>query len=75
LPAFSQTVPEEKLMDMKQLVEAVGKQSKLSPAEAERAVNTVLDTLRKSKHSTIILRKNENRDAPVEARRQIFLCG
>lgn len=62
-------------MDMKQLVEAVGKQSKLSPAEAERAVNTVLDTLRKSKHATIVLRKNENRDAPVEARRQIFLCG
>lgn len=62
-------------MDMKQLVEAVGKQSKMSPAEAEKAVSIVLDSLRKSKHSTIILRKNENRDAPVEARRQIFLCG
>ena len=62
-------------MDMKQLVEAVGRQSKMSPDEAERAVTLVLDTLRKSKHATIILRKNENRDAPVEARRQIFLCG
>lgn len=62
-------------MDMKQLVEAVGKQSKMSPAEAERAVSAVLDTLRKSNHATIILRKNETRDAAVESRRKIYLCG
>jgi len=62
-------------MDMKQLVAEVGKQSKMSPAEAEKAVSAVLDTLRKSKHARIILRKNENRDAPLEARRTIYLCG
>jgi hypothetical protein len=47
----------------------------MPPAEAEKAVSAVLEILRNSKHATIILRKNADRDAPVEARRTIFLCG
>lgn len=65
----------KKKMDTKQLIAAVEKHAGVSSPDAEKAVSAVLDSLRNSAHATMIFRKNEGRDAPVEARKQIYLCG
>ncbi|MGB7196641.1 MAG: hypothetical protein WBD81_24570 [Collimonas pratensis] len=62
-------------MDTKQLIAAVEKHAGVSNTDAEKAVHAVLDSLRNATHATMIFRKNEGRDAPVEARKQIYLCG
>jgi hypothetical protein len=62
-------------MNSKQLTEAVAKKSGISAHDAEHAVNAVLDSLRDSKHATMIFRKVDDRDAPIEQRKTIYLCG
>lgn len=62
-------------MNSKQLTDAVAKKSGISAHDAEHAVQTVFDSLRESKHATMIFRKVDERDTPIEQRRTIYLCG
>ncbi|MDB5935247.1 MAG: hypothetical protein JWQ01_2591 [Massilia sp.] len=62
-------------MNAKQLTETVSKKSGVSAQDAERSVRMVLDSLRESKHATMIFRKMDETDVPVEQRKTIYLCG
>ncbi|WP_426172712.1 hypothetical protein [Massilia sp. TWR1-2-2] len=62
-------------MNAKQLTESVAKKSGVTGPEAERTVRMVLDVLRESKHATMIFRKMDETDVPMEQRKTIYLCG
>ena len=62
-------------MNTQELVMAVEKHAKLSKAEAKKAVQAVLGTLRGSTQATMIFREVEGKDIPVSDRKKIFLCG
>lgn len=67
--------PKGSKMNTMQLTEMVAKKTGVTPQDAERTVRMVLDSLRESKHSTMIFRKTEEHDVPMEQRKTIYLCG
>lgn len=58
-------------MDKQRLMASVRERSGLSHEQVE----SVLNALRESDTSVMVIRKNEDRSAPVEQRRTIYLCG
>ena len=62
-------------MHLKEIVSAVHKQTGLSEQDAEKAVNTVMSTLRQSTEATMIFRKVEGKSQSPEDRRTVHLCG
>jgi hypothetical protein len=57
------------------LIASVEKHSGMSHGDAANAVKAVLDALRSSSSSALVLRKVEGKVAPIEQRKIIHLCG
>lgn len=62
-------------MNEHDLVEAVEKHSGISRGDATNAVKAVLDTLRASHNSALVLRKVAGKVAALDQRKIVHLCG
>jgi hypothetical protein len=62
-------------MNEHDLIESVEKHSGMSRGDAANAVKAVLDTLRSSSASALVLRKTAGKVAPLDQRKIVHLCG
>jgi hypothetical protein len=66
---------EGKQMDHAHLEAAVARHTGMSGAEAAKAVQAVLETLRELPDSAMVLRKTPGKTAPLDQRKMVHLCG
>lgn len=62
-------------MSEQDLISTVEKHSGMSRGDATKAVNAVLEAMRASEGSALVLRKVEGKVAPIEQRKMVHLCG